>query len=164
MEAVCDALRGMKIKLNNTFLVLSAFMALNFIAATVRAQPNTTGHASDFSSVEYFEPPHQQLMKFRLSGAEAQPQAGGLLVINQFKLEMFNTNCTPGLIVKAPNCIYDTIHGVASSPGHLQLESADGSSHVEGDGFLWLQASHNLYISNNVQSVFVTASKGKTGS
>jgi hypothetical protein len=154
----------MKIKLNNTFLVLSAFMALGFVAVAARAQPNTTGHASDFSSVEYFEPPHQQLMKFRLSGAEAQPQAGGLLVINQFKLETFDTNCTPGLIVKAPNCIYDTIHGVASSPGHLRLESADGSSHVEGDGFLWRQTNSFLTISNNVQTVIEAEPKKKAGS
>jgi hypothetical protein len=161
MGFVRGALRGMKIKLNNTFLVLSAFMALSFIA--IRAQPNTTGHASDFSSVEYFEPPHQQLMKLRLSGAEAQPQAGGLLVINQFKLETFDSNGVPGIIVKAPHCVYDTVHGMASSPGHLRMETADGGSHVEGDGFLWLQANQTLYISNNVYSVFETTSKRNTG-
>jgi hypothetical protein len=150
----------MKIKLNNAFWVLSAFMALGLYA--VRAQQNTTGHANDFSSVEYFEPPHQTMMKSRLSGAEAQPLAGGLLVIQQLKLETFDSNGVPGIIVKAPHCVYDTVHGVASSPGHLRLETADGGSHVEGDGFLWLQASQSLYISNNVQSEFETVAKGKT--
>jgi hypothetical protein len=160
MGAVRGALFGMKIKLNNAFLVLSAFVVLGFMA--VRAQQTTTGHANDFTSVEYFEPPHQTLMKSRLSGAEARPLAGGLLAIQQLKLETFDSNGVPEIIVKAPQCVYDTQHGVASSPGHLRLETPDGSSHVEGDGFLWLQASHSLYISNNVQSEFETVAKGKT--
>jgi hypothetical protein len=154
----------MKIKLNNTFLVLSVFMAVGFVTDSVRAQQNTTGHANDFSWVEYFEPPHQQLMKFRLSGAEAQPQAGGLLVINQFKLETFDSNGVPEIIVKAPHCVYDTLRGVASSPGHLRLETADGSSHVEGDGFLWRQTNSFLTISNNVQTVIEAEPKKKAGS
>jgi hypothetical protein len=162
MGAFRGALFGMKIKLNNAFLVLSAFMALGFMA--VRAQQNTTGHANDFTSVEYFEPPHQTIMRTRLSGAEARPLPGGLLVIQQLKLETFDSNGVPEIIVKAPHCVYDTVHGLANSPGHLRLEAPDGSSHVEGDGFLWLQASQSLYISNNVYSVFDTAAKGKTGS
>ena len=152
----------MKIKLNNTFLALSAFMALGFMA--VRAQQNTTGHANDFTSIEYFEPPHQMMMKTRLSGAEAQPLAGGLLVIQQLKLETFSSNGVPGMIVKAPHCVYDSIHGVASSPGHLRLETADGSSHVEGDGFLWRRTNSFLTISNNVQTVIETDSIKQTGS
>jgi hypothetical protein len=151
----------MKSQLNNAGVILSVFVALGFSGA--RAQQPASGHASDFSSVEYFEPPHQLLIKSRLSGAEAQPQ-GELLLIKQLKLETFDTNGVPGLIVKAPECVYDTVHGLASSSGHLRLETADGSSHVEGDGFLWLQASQNLYISNNVQSVFENTPKKKTGS
>jgi hypothetical protein len=154
----------MKIKLNNAFLVLSAFMALGFVVVAVRAQQNTTGQANDFSSVEYFEPPHQTLIKSRLSGAEAQPQAGGLLVIRQLKLETFDSNGVPGLIVKAPHCVYDSLHGVASSAGHLRLETANGSSHVEGDGFLWRQTNSFLTISNNVQTVIEAEPKTKTGS
>jgi hypothetical protein len=153
----------MKSRLNNAVLILSGFMAFGFFTAG-RAQQPTTGHASDFSSVEYYEPPHQQLVKSRLSGAEAQPQAGGLLLIKQLKLETFETNGAPGLIVKAPECVYDTLHGVASSPGHVRLETADASSHVEGDGFLWRQTDHFLTISNNVQTVIETGPKRKTGS
>lgn len=149
--------------LNNTGLVFSLLLVPEFFAATVCAQQNTTGHANDFSSVEYFEPPHQQQMESRLSGAEARPEPGGMLVIQQLRLETFDTNGAPGLIVKAPHCVYDVVHGVASSPGHLRLETADGSSHVEGDGFLWLQANQKLYISNNVQSVIEAGPKAKTG-
>ncbi len=139
-------------------------MALEFFTGGLRAQQPTTGHANDFSSVEYFEPPHQMMMKSRLSGAEAQPLAGGLLVIRQLKLETFDTNGVPGLIVKAPECVYDTVHGLANSPGHLRLETADGSSHVEGDGFLWRQADSFLTISNHVQTVIEAGPKRKTGS
>jgi hypothetical protein len=150
----------MKIRLNSATLILSAFMAFGFYE--VSAQQSTVGHASDFSSVEYFEPPHQQLMKSRLSGAEAQPQAGGLLAIKQLKLEMFNTNGALEMVVTAPDCVYDTLHGEASSPGHLQLETGDGKSHVEGDGFLWRQTNQFLTISNHVQSVIETAPEKKT--
>jgi hypothetical protein len=163
MEAVRDALFGMKIKWKNDVLIWSILMALGFYA--VHAQQAPTGHANDFSSVEYFEPPHQTLMKSRISGAEARPlgEEGRRLAITQLKLETFDSNSVPGIIVKAPHCIYDTVHGVANSPGHLRLESADGNSHVDGDGFLWLEASQTLYISNNVRSVFESVLKGKTG-
>jgi hypothetical protein len=162
METIRGAIFGMKKALNNAVLVLSVLMALGF--CVVRAQQPAKGHANDFTSVEYFEPPHQTMMRLRLSGAEARPLTAGLLAIQQFKLETFDSNGVPEIIVKAPHCVYDTIHGLASSAGHLRLETADGSSHVEGDGFLWLQASQSLYISNNVYSVFDTAAKGKTGS
>jgi len=86
----------MKSKLNNAGVILSVFMALAFSAG--RAQQPASGHANDFSSVEYNEPPHQLLMKSRLAGAEAQPLAGGLLLIKQLKLEMFDTNGVPEMI------------------------------------------------------------------
>jgi hypothetical protein len=152
----------MKNRWNYVVVILSMVTALGFYA--VRAQQATTGLANNFSSVEYFEAPHQSLMKSRLSGTQAQPLGDGhRLAITQLKLETFDSNGVPEIIVKAPHCIYDTVHGVANSPGHLRLETADGSSHVEGDGFLWLQGSQELYISNNVKSVFVTVLKGKTG-
>ena len=161
METVRGALRGMKNQLYKAVLILSGLMAAGVFV--VRAQQPAKGHASNFSSVEYFGPPRQTVMRTRLSGAQAQPLADGLLAIQELKLETFDSNGVPGIIVKAPHCVYDTVHGLASSPGHLRLETADGTSHVEGDGFLWQQASQSLYISNNVRSEFETAGKGKTG-
>jgi len=161
MEAIRGAIFGMKDQLNNAILILSLF--LTFGMFTVRAQQPAKGHANDFSSVEYFEPPHQTLIKTRLSGAQAEPM-GELLVIQQLKLETFDSNGVPGLVVKAPHCVYDTIHGLASSAGHLRLETADGSSHVEGDGFLWRQTNSFLTISNNVQTVIEAGAKKPTGS
>jgi hypothetical protein len=154
----------MKIKLNRAILILSAFLALGFFAVAIHAQQTMAGHASDFSSASYYEAPNQQVMKSRLAGSEAQPLAGGLLAIKQLKLEMFNTNGVLQLVVKAPECVYDTQKGLASSPGHLRLESADGKSHVEGDGFLWRQKDQFLTISNNVKTVLVNSPQTKTGS
>jgi hypothetical protein len=154
----------MKFKLNNAFLILGMLGMVIFGAATVRSQQNASGHANDFTSVEYFEPPRETSIKSRLSGAQAQPEAGGLLVIKQLKLETFDSNGVPGMIVKAPHCVYDTVHGVAHSPGHLRLETADGSSHIEGDGFLWRQGNGSLTISNNVRTVVEAGSNLKTGS
>jgi len=145
-------------------LILLWLVTTGFLTVAVRAQQPTTGHASDFTSIEYFESPHHQQMKSRLSGAEAQPQAGGLLVIQQLKLETFDTNGMPGLVIKAPHCVYDTLHGLASSPGHLLLESADGSSHVEGDGFLFRREDSLLTISNNVHTVIQNMLERKIGS
>ena len=118
--------------------------------------------ASDFTSVEYFEPPHQQQMKSRMSGAEAQPQPGGLLVIKQLKLETFDMDGKPESVAEAPDCVYDTMNGMANSPGHLQMRSGDGKFRIEGDGFLWRRNNQSLTISNRVQTVIETAPSNKT--
>jgi hypothetical protein len=139
--------------------LLAVVAVLFFAVPNGRAQPNGVQHASDFTSVEYFEPPHQQQMKSRLSGAEAQPQAGGLVVIKQLKLETFNLDGKPEIIVTAPECVYDTFNHVANSPGHLQLQTGDGKFHVEGDGFLWRQNDSFLTISNHVHTVIENTMK-----
>jgi len=124
-----------------------------------RPQQNGAQHASDFTSVEYFEPPNQQQIKSRLSGAEAQPQAGGLLVIKQLRLETFNANGKPEMVVNAPECVYNTFNRTASSPGHLTALTGDGKFRVEGDGFLWRQNDSFLTISNHVRTVIENAVK-----
>ena len=139
--------------------LLAAGTILFFAVPIGRTQPNGVQHASDFTSIEYFEPPHQQQMKSRLSGAEAQPQAGGLLVIRQLKLETFNPDGKPELIVNAPECVYDTFNRVAGSPGHLKAQNGDGKFRVEGDGFLWRQNDSFLTISNHVHTVIENTMK-----
>jgi hypothetical protein len=134
-------------------LILAMFPVLFLAVPDGRTQQNGIQHASDFTSVEYFEPPHQQQMKSRLSGAEAQPQAGGLLVIRQLELETFDINGNPEMIVNAPECVYDTFNRTASSPGHLTAQTGDGKFRVEGDGFLWRQNDSFLTISNHVRTM-----------
>jgi hypothetical protein len=130
-------------------LILSGLTVLFFAAMENRAQQTPGG----FTSVEYFAQPNQTQMKSRLSGAEAQPLPGGLLVIKHLKLETFNTNGSPQAIVEAPECVYDTQHNTANSAGHLQLQSGDGKFRTEGDGFLWRQDDSFLTISNHVHTV-----------
>jgi len=143
--------------LSRVTLLLAAGAILLFAVPDGPAQPGGVQHASDFTSVEYFEPPHQQQMKSRLSGAEAQPQAGGLLVIKQLKLETFNADGKPEIVVMAPECVYDTFNHVANSPGHLEVQAGNGKLHVEGDGFLWRQNDSFLTISNHVRTVIAGA-------
>jgi hypothetical protein len=151
----------MKIKLNSAILVLPTLGVLGFAVVVARAQQNSSGHASDFTSVEYYEPPHHQQVKSRLSGAEASPQPGGLLVIKQLKVEMFDLNGKPEVVVDAPECVYDTLKGVATSPGRLQVRTGDGGFRVEGEGFLWRQSDSFLTISNHVRTVIEVSSEKK---
>jgi len=144
-----------------TRLLLGAILCFG-LANAMRAQPGIASHARDFTSVEYYPAPLQRQMRSRLSGAEAQPLAGGLLVVKQLKLETFNTNGSPQAVVEAPECVYDTLHYTAGSAGHLRLRSGDGKISIEGDGFLWRQDDSFLTISNHVHSVIETGPETNT--
>lgn len=133
--------------------VLFALAILFFAVTKNRAQPAPSGHASDFTSVQYFDPPDQHTVKTRISGAEAQPLAGGLLAIKQLKLEDFGMDGKTEYIADAPDCIYDTLNGTANSAGALHVQSGDGKIRVEGEGFLWRQNAQSLTISNRVHTI-----------
>ena len=163
MGFVRGALREMNAKANITRASLAAGAVLLFaVAPGVRAQQNGVQHANNFTTTEYYEPPHQQQIKSILSGAEALPQPGGLLIIKQLKLEMFNLDGKLEWVVNAPECVYDTFKGVANSPGHLQVRTGDGKFRVEGEGFLWRQSDSFLTISNNVRTVVENEAKMNT--
>jgi hypothetical protein len=153
----------MNAKANSVPITFIAGVALLFAAVPIgRAQQNGPQHASNFTSIEYYEPPHQQKIKSILSGAEALPQPGGRLIIKQLKLETFNLDGKPEITIVAPECIYDTFKAVANSPGHLQVQTGDGRIRVEGDGFLWRQNDSFLTISNNVRTVIENGAKMNT--
>jgi hypothetical protein len=151
----------MKMKWSSAILVLCVFAALFLPGGRGLGQPAIASHASGFTSVEYYPVPLQQQMKSRLSGAEAQPEPGGLLVIKQLKLETFNTNGSPQAVVEAPECVYDAQHYTANSAGHLQLQNGDGRIRTEGDGFLWRQEDSFLTISNHVHTMIETGPETK---
>ncbi|HZI31888.1 MAG TPA: hypothetical protein VFF11_06085 [Candidatus Binatia bacterium] len=137
-----------------TNLVLPAVAAIFLAAAfSERAQQNPLGHATDFTSESYFEPPHEQQVKMRLSGADASPLPGGLMDVKRLRIEMFTVDGRPQLIVLAPQCTYSPLDGMASSSGKLQLQTGDGKFRVEGEGFLWRQGDSSLTISNHVHTV-----------
>ena len=140
------------------FGALAGAIVFLFAAADGRAQTNALAgvkdlHATDFTSEQYFEAPNEQLVKIRLAGASAEPLPGGLLEVKRLKIENFNTNSTLLAVVRAPQCTFAPLDGVASSAGHLELQSGDGKFRVEGDGFLWRQNESSLVISNRVRTV-----------
>jgi len=147
----------MSARANMAGWLLAAGVAL-CLAAAARAQQR--GHASDFTHTEYY--PDQKHVKTILSGIEALPQPGGLLVIKQLKLEQFELDGRRQCVVMAPECIYDTQGGTASSAGPLQLQNGDGKFRVSGEGFLWRQTNQFLTISNQVRTRVEDGAKMKT--
>jgi hypothetical protein len=129
-----------------------------------RAQSNALQHASSFVSTEYYGATNQHKVKSILSGVEAVPQPGGLLLIKQLKLEIYDPAGGLQWVVNAPECVYDTFNGVANSPGPLQVQSGDGKFHIQGEGFLWRQSDSFLTISNNVRTVVEPGAKMMFGS
>jgi hypothetical protein len=124
-----------------------------FAGTSDRAQSLPVGHATDFTSNQYFEPPNERQVKMRLSGAEALPLPGGLLDIRQLRVETFALDGRTQVVVRAPQCSYSPFDGVANSAGHMELQSGDGKIHVEGEGFLWRQTGSSLTISNHVRTL-----------
>lgn len=151
MAAVCEKVFGMKIRLATT--MLAAGVLLTAWRLSVRAQSVPAGHATDFTSRTYYEPPHETRVKMQLSGAEASPLPGGLLDVKQLRIEMFNLDGRSEAAVTAPQCTYAPMEGEASSAGRLEMRTGDGKFRVEGEGFLWRQADSQLIISNHVHTV-----------
>ncbi len=140
------------------FLFVSATLVFFLAAEIAGAQPlpSGLGYATNFSSAAYFEPPNEQQVKIRLSGAEASPLPGTLFDLKKMKVEKFGADGKLEAVVLAPQCIYAPLDGVATSAGHLEFHSGDGKFRVEGDGFLWQQNESSLVISNHVRSVIKT--------
>ena len=143
---------GVKAATTKTCLALGA--AVLFLAGTEdRAQQIPNGRATDFTSNSYYEPPNDQKVKMKLTGAEASPLPGGLLDVKQLRIETFSVDGKLEMIVQAPQCNYAVMGGVANSPGHIEMQTGDGKLHIEGDGFLWRQNESLLIISNHVHTV-----------
>lgn len=135
-------------------ILIAAVAGLGPVAvASAQEQVPPMGYATNFSSVTYFEPPHEQQVKIRLSGAEALPLPDARFDLKRMKVENFNADGKLEAEVLAPQCVYAVLDHVANSPGHLELRSGDGKFYVEGDGFLWQEKDRSLIISNHVHTV-----------
>jgi len=127
------------------------------VALGAGTQNNPVRHASDYTSVEYFDPPNGMQISSRITGAEAIPLPGNrLIMLKQFKLETFAANGAPESIVEAPECVYDQFNGTANSAGPLKIRQADGQVELDGVGFLWRQDDEFLTISNQVSTIIKT--------
>ena len=69
------------------------------------------------------------------------------------KIEKFGLDGKLVVMAEAPRCLYAPLDGVASSTGHMSLQTGNGKFHLEGDGFMWQQSERSLNISNNVHTV-----------
>jgi hypothetical protein len=142
------------------FLIFNFACAILFFAFAVNEQAQQQqmppGHATDFSSDQYFEPPNGQQVKMRMSGAAAAPLPGGALDITDLKIEKFNLDGKTEAIIHAPQCTFAPFEGVANSAGRLELQTGDGKIRITGDGFLWRQSDNSLTISNHVYTIIET--------
>jgi len=127
--------------------------ALAICTLALWAQPVPFGRIKNFSVPEYYAPPNHNQVKSLISGTEAEPQPEGRFLIKELKAEMFRENGERGIVINAPECLYDSAKREASSAGRLQMQSGDGRLFIEGEGFLWRQDDSTLIISNRVHSV-----------
>ena len=156
MAAVSKTLRSMKSvakKLSIAALV-SACLPIIIVG---QSQYFPTGSGTNLSSVEYFDPPHEQQVKLRVSGAEMTSLPGTVYDVKKIKIEQFGTNGATEAVVEAPQCIYAPLDGVASSPGHLDMYLGNGKVHVQGEGFMYEQTNMSLVISNQQHTVIKMA-------
>ncbi len=131
---------------------------LAWVIIKAGAQPiPIAGAMSDFSSAQYFDPPYQQQIKSRISGAEAQQITQQFWLIKQVKIEKFDVDGKLQITAEAPECVYDRLNGEANSPGELHIRSGDDQLRIDGQGFLWRQQDSLLIISNHVQTVIKKA-------
>ncbi len=134
---------------------LACMLALSVARSAERgqtAQPGI-GEVSNFSTSEYYEPPNERQVKFQLTGANARRLTGGKVLLSQMQLETFRETGQRDTIIEAPECTYDTLQRVASSPGQLHVRSGDGRLTVDGEGFLWQQDNSLLTVSNQVRAL-----------
>lgn len=123
------------------------------LAAFAQTQSLPMGSGTNLSSVMYFEPPNEQQVKMRLSGAEMAPLPGATYDVKKLKIENYYLNGRLQAVAEAPQCVYAPFDAVASSTGHLELDLDEGKIHVRGEGFLWRQNDNLLIISNQQHTV-----------
>jgi len=138
-------------------ILFFAAVALAWIlgAAGARSQSLPMGSGTNLSSVMYFEPPNEQMVNTRLSGAEMAPLPGAKYDVKRLKIERFGLSGKLEGVAEAPQCIYAPLDGTANSSGHLVLSLDEGRIQTQGDGFSWRQNEKSLVISNNVRTIIM---------
>src|SRR6266404_2649544 len=110
--------------------------------------------AKGFKVADHYGPPYETQIKSLLQGGKATPLSGGKTLLSDgVTLQTFTETNTLQLIVKAPQCLYDSVEQTASSAGPLRVQLPDGRFSTEGEGFLWRQTNSSLFISNHVHTL-----------
>jgi lipopolysaccharide transport protein LptA len=118
---------------------------------TGRTQPAVSGQGFKFT--EYFPAPHETQMQWMLEGAKAERQPDGRILGTEVKYRTFRVNGGGEMTIQAPQCFYDRQQRSLSSPGPLQVQTADGRFSIEGEGFLYQQTNSTLQVSNRVHTI-----------
>lgn len=108
--------------------------------------------ANNFSTSEYFPPPHYTNLQFQLSAAQARSLPGDRQLLTKVKLQTFKLTGEPELVIEVPECVYDQASRTVNSPGPLQVQSGDGCFRIAGDGFAYRQGESRVVISNRVHA------------
>src|SRR4051812_15828904 len=99
--------------------------------------------------------PNQAQIKFLVKGGKGRPINGTkkIEISGGAEVSTFKENGQGELVVKTQECVYDEAEKTISSPGKLQMHTADNRSSLEGVGFLYRQTQSTLFISNQVQTI-----------
>jgi lipopolysaccharide transport protein LptA len=131
----------------------TALIGLLAFLPALLAQKVTEGTKVEFA--EHYDPPHEQQIKWHIQGAKAEPldREGQRLLITDARSETYRETGEGELIVEAPQAIFERSQRSISSAGPIHVQTADRSFSIEGEGFLWLQSTSTLFISNRVHTV-----------
>lgn len=133
-------------------ILLSIFCTL-LCLAIASAQGSGNGTIKKFKApLEYFDPPYELQVKTYLEGTEAVPQGDGLILIREAKLQMFQTNGAPEMVVTAPQCFFNMKDQTVNSAGPFRMQSSDDALLQQGVGFYWEKTNSEFIISNRVQT------------
>lgn len=124
---------------------VAAFSFLCLVVVADQKPPGSTVRGFQ-APLEYYDPPHELQVKTFLEGTEARPGTDGVIIIENAKLQTFREDGSKEMLVKAPQCTFDSRQHVVSSAGPLQLQTSNVL--VEGVGFFWRQTNSDLIISN----------------
>jgi hypothetical protein len=144
------ALKNRKSSAGGKVTFAAALCCLVWIAvAADQKKPGST--VTGFQApLEYYDPPHELQMKSFLEGSKAIPGEDGVIIIEDAKLQTYREDGGKEMLVKAPQCTFDSRQRTVSSAGPFQLQTTNVI--VEGVGFYWQQTNSYLRISNQQQT------------
>ena len=129
------------------------------------AQAPGLGTVEGFDANEYYPAPDHTRLKWRITGAKAQPQDGSRYVLSGMQIQMFGKTGERQLLADAPECLYDVVKQTAQSAGPLKVQVDGDRFAIAGQGFLAQieQTNSILTISNQVRAVVQLGLTNATG-
>src|ERR1044071_3653831 len=90
-----------------TLLACAVLGGLLWRGARAYSQASRLGTAEGFDASEYYEAPNSTKLKWRITGAKAQPKDRDRVLLSVMQLQMFTVTGERKLVVDAPECLYD---------------------------------------------------------